>query len=101
MAISEELEIAVDGPNPGRLDLCLRGLRDNKLHFLSVNATGKMKMLTDDPTFAGDIVQSLANYLGIVELSSEANLPGEEKRMVDVLERVKGNGNVFNRNILI
>ncbi|XP_051169367.1 Bardet-Biedl syndrome 2 protein homolog isoform X1 [Leptopilina boulardi] len=89
LAISEELEIDVDGPNAGRLDLCLRGLRDNKLHFLSVNASGRVNMLTTDPTFAGDVVQSLANYLGIVELSSEANFPAEEKRMVEILEKVK------------
>lgn len=48
-------------------------------------------MLTEDPTFAGDVIQSLANYLGIVELTSEANFPAEEKRMVEILERVKGN----------
>ena len=90
MAISEELEIAIEGPNAGRLDLCLRGLRDNKIHFLSINASGKLTLLTEDPTFAGDIVQSLASYLGILELNSEANFPTEEKRMIDTLERVKG-----------
>ena len=84
------MEIAIEGPNAGRLDLCLRGLRDNKIHFLSVNASGKLSLLTEDLTFAGDIVQSLAIYLGILELSSEANFPAEEKRMVDALERVKG-----------
>ncbi|XP_033217005.1 Bardet-Biedl syndrome 2 protein homolog isoform X2 [Belonocnema kinseyi] len=89
LAISEELEIAMKGKNAGRLDLCLRGLRDNKIHFLCVNASGKLTLLTKDPTFAGDIVQSLASYLGILELSSEANFPSEEKRMVDTLERVK------------
>lgn len=68
----------------------LRGMRDNKIHCFKSNANGKVTIQTDDLTFAGDIIQSLAMYLGVRELTSEATFPAEESRMLDALERVKG-----------
>lgn len=68
----------------------LRGMRDDKVHCFKSNAGGKITIQTDDATFAGDIIQSLAMYLGVRELHSEATFPAEEKRMLDALERVKG-----------
>lgn len=65
-------------------------MRDNKAHCFKSNANGKVTIQTDDATLAGDIIQSLAMYLGIRELNSEATFPEEEKRMLDALERVKG-----------
>lgn len=59
---------------------------------------------TNDSTFAGDVIQSLAMYLGVRELSSEATFPEEEKRMLDALERVKGisqNYHWFRTNIRV
>lgn len=55
-----------------------------------VDATGKLTIQTEDSTFAGDIIQSLALYLGLRELSSEVSFPAEEKKLLDALERVKG-----------
>lgn len=68
----------------------LRGMRDDKVHCFKSNAGGKVRIQTDDVTFAGDIIQSLSMYLGVRELNSEATFPAEEKRMLDALERVKG-----------
>lgn len=68
----------------------LRGMRDDKAHCFKSSANGKIIIQTDDATFAGDIIQSLAMYLGVRELNSEATFPAEEKRMLDALERVKG-----------
>lgn len=65
-------------------------MRDDKLHCFKINASGKLIIQTNDATFAGDIIQSLAMYLGVRELNSEAMFPAEEKRMLDALERVKG-----------
>lgn len=55
-----------------------------------VDAAGKLTIQTEDSTFAGDIIQSLALYLGLRELSSEVSFPAEEKKLLDALERVKG-----------
>lgn len=65
-------------------------MRDDKAHCFKTNASGKLTIQTSDATFAGDIIQSLAMYLGVRELNSEATFPAEEKRMLDALERVKG-----------
>lgn len=90
LILGEELEVAESGPNPGCIEVWLRGMRDDKLHCFKSNANGKVTIQTDDSTFAGDIIQSLTMYLGVRELSSEAVFPAEESRMLDALERVKG-----------
>lgn len=69
----------------------LRGMRDNKIHCFMADATGKVTIRTEDSTFAGDIIQSLAMYLGVRELSSEVTFPAEEKMLLNALERIKGN----------
>lgn len=84
------MEIAESGSNAGCIEVWLRGMRDNKTHCFKSNANGKVTIQTDDSTFAGDIIQSLAMYLGVRELNSEATFPAEESRMLDALERVKG-----------
>ncbi|XP_012280111.1 Bardet-Biedl syndrome 2 protein homolog [Orussus abietinus] len=88
--LSEELEIPEEGPNAGSIELWLRGFRDNKIHCFRSTPTGKINIETEDAAFAGDIIQSLATYLGLRELSSEAKFPTEEQRMTEALERVKG-----------
>lgn len=72
------------------MEVWLRGMRDNKIHCFMVDATGKLTIQTEDSTFAGDIIQSLALYLGLRELSSEVSFPTEEKKLLNALERVKG-----------
>lgn len=90
LILPEEFEIKEDKPNNGGIEMWLRGMRDNKIHCFMADATGKVTVQTEDSTFAGDIIQSLALYLGLRELSSEVSFPVEEKKMLDALENVKG-----------
>jgi len=90
LILSEELEVAESGPDAGCVEVWLRGMRDDKMHCIKSNASGKVTIQTDDATFAGDVIQSLAMYLGVRELSSEAIFPAEENKMLEALERVKG-----------
>ncbi|KAJ8675989.1 hypothetical protein QAD02_011775 [Eretmocerus hayati] len=90
LILSADIQVPEIGPDAGKLELWLRGLRDQKLHCIEVDSSGKLNLRTDDPNFAGDVVQSLAAYLGLRELSSEVNLPKEEQRMIDALDRLKG-----------
>ncbi|XP_014469313.1 PREDICTED: Bardet-Biedl syndrome 2 protein homolog isoform X2 [Dinoponera quadriceps] len=90
LILGEELEVAESGPKAGCIEVWLRGMRDDKVHCFKSNASGKVTIQTDDPTLAGDVIQSLAMYLGVRELNSEATFPAEESRMLDALERVKG-----------
>ncbi|XP_011501938.1 PREDICTED: Bardet-Biedl syndrome 2 protein homolog [Ceratosolen solmsi marchali] len=90
LILSAEIEVAEVGPKAGHLEVWLRGLRDQRIHCIELDATSKLKIRTEDPVFAGDVVQALAIYLGLRELSSEANFPEEERRMLDALQRFKG-----------
>lgn len=90
LILSAEIQVMEIGPEAGSLEIWLRGLRDQKIHCIEVDATGRMGLRTEDPSFAGDVIQSLTAYLGLRELSSEAKFPAEEQRMLDALERFKG-----------
>ncbi|XP_015513002.1 Bardet-Biedl syndrome 2 protein homolog isoform X1 [Neodiprion lecontei] len=85
-----EVEVAEVGPTAGTLNVCLRGLRDGKLHRLEATSGGKIRLRTNDSNFAGEVVQSLASYLGLGELGAEANFPEDEKLMTEALERLTG-----------
>ncbi|XP_076644688.1 BBSome complex member BBS2 [Halictus rubicundus] len=89
LILLNEFEVREDGQNGGGIEMWLRGMRDNKIHCFKTDAAGKVTIQTEDPTFAGDIIQSLALYLGLRELSSEVMFPEEEKKLLDALERVK------------
>ncbi|XP_058788699.1 Bardet-Biedl syndrome 2 protein homolog [Phymastichus coffea] len=90
LILSTEIQVVDIGPEAGSLEIWLRGLRDQKVHNLEVDPTGRLSLRTEDPLFAGDVVQSLAVYLGIRELSSEAKFPAEEQRMRDALDKFRG-----------
>lgn len=90
LLLAEEFEVAEEGPNAASIELWLRGLRDNKVHCFTASPSGKITVQTEDSTFAGDIVQSLAMYLGLRELNSESKFPNDESKMLEALERVKG-----------
>ncbi|XP_043251138.1 Bardet-Biedl syndrome 2 protein homolog [Colletes gigas] len=87
--LPKEFEVKDDGPNSGGIELWLRGMRDQKVHCFMADPAGKVTIQTEDSVFAGDIIQSLAMYLGLRELSSEVTFPAEESKMLDALERVK------------
>ncbi|XP_076230796.1 BBSome complex member BBS2 [Calliopsis andreniformis] len=86
LILPEEFEIKEDGAG---IELWLRGMRDSKIHCFMADTTGKVTIQTEDSTFAGDIIQSLAMYLGVRELSSEVMFPMEEQKLLDALERTK------------
>lgn len=84
--LSEEFIIT----DESSIDIWFRGMRDNKIHCLQISSTGSAMIQTQDPNLAGDIIQSLAMYLGIQELGSEAKFPVEEQKLSSALERIKG-----------
>ncbi|KAG7187986.1 hypothetical protein KM043_013942 [Ampulex compressa] len=87
--LPKEARIPEDGSRAGRLELYLRGMRDEKIHRLEVEATtGRFTLETEDWEFAGEVVQSLTAYLGLGELSCEADFPLEEARLMEALARV-------------
>ena len=47
---------------------------------------------TDDLDLVGDIIQSLASYLGLTGLSVTASFPQQMKELRDVLEKVVNRG---------
>lgn len=85
----EVLQVSEKGSTVGSIELWLLGLRDNKIHCFTATS-GQVEIQTQDYGFAGDIVQSLAMYLGIRELNSEAQFPHEERKLSDALDRIKG-----------
>ncbi|XP_029051059.2 Bardet-Biedl syndrome 2 protein homolog [Osmia bicornis bicornis] len=89
LILPEEFEIKEDDTNNGGIELWLRGMRDDTVHCFLANSTGKVTIHTEDSAFAGDIIQSLAMYLGLRELSSEVTFPAEEKKLLNALERVR------------
>lgn len=91
LVISSDVQVVDVGPEAGSLEIWLRCLRDEKLHCLEVDATGRLTLSTEDLVFAGDVVQSLASYLGLRELNSEAKFPRDEERMIDALDKFRGN----------
>lgn len=93
LILPEEFEIKEDGTNNGGIELWLRGMRDDRVHCFLANSTGRVTIHTEDSAFAGDIIQSLAMYLGLRELSSEVTFPAEEKKLLNALEHVRGKRN--------
>ncbi|XP_017893284.1 Bardet-Biedl syndrome 2 protein homolog [Ceratina calcarata] len=89
LILEEEFEVKEESLNNGRIEIWLRGMRDNKVHCFMADAAGRVTIRTEDSAFAGDIIQSLALYLGLRELASVVSFPAEEKRLLDSLERVK------------
>uniref|UniRef100_A0A7N9AKX3 Bardet-Biedl syndrome 2 protein homolog n=1 Tax=Mastacembelus armatus TaxID=205130 RepID=A0A7N9AKX3_9TELE len=68
----------VDSP-----DVTFDSLRGGGLLSISMASNGQITLRTDDIDLAGDLVQSLATFLAIEDLSVEADFPGyfEELRM--------------------
>lgn len=89
LLLVDELEIAEDGPKAGLIEVWLRCLRDNSIHCFRSSNAGRASVQTQDPEFAGDVVQSLSGYLGLREMNSEARFPEVERKLTDALEKVK------------
>lgn len=70
------------------LKLYMISLRDNKELAITMDQSGKVKIMTDNITLAGDIIQSLAAYLNLTHLKSNADFPKEEQNCVELLEKL-------------
>ncbi|XP_043267546.1 Bardet-Biedl syndrome 2 protein homolog [Venturia canescens] len=90
LLLVDDLEIAEEGPKAGLIEIWLRCLRDYSVHCFRSSNAGRASVQTQDPEFAGDVVQSLAGYLGLREMSSEARFPEVERKLTEALEKVKG-----------
>ncbi|KAG8437672.1 hypothetical protein GDO86_008397 [Hymenochirus boettgeri] len=63
-------------------------LRDGGALLLGMKASGEISLRTDDMDLAGDIIQSLASFLAIEDLSVEADFPDYFEQLRKVLVQV-------------
>ena len=49
----------------------------------------QLSIETDDLDLAGDLIQSLASYLGLQDLSVTASFPQQMKELSEVLDKVR------------
>jgi Bardet-Biedl syndrome 2 protein len=72
----------------GELKVAFASLRQpGKELRLSVGADGSCQLFCDDMELCGDVVQSLAEYLGLEDLSSECDFPNELNKLEQLLGR--------------
>lgn len=84
------LDRPLDLTHSSTVDIWMRGLRDGRLHRFHTDVDGKTKIFTNDITLAADLIQSMAQNLGIRELTAEATFPADEELLANALEKVKG-----------
>ena len=75
-----------DFDRDGRLDLVFASLRNRgqELHFV-MEADGDVVLKSDNMDLCGDVVQSLAEYLGLDDLKSLCDFPDEIFKMETLL----------------
>lgn len=73
----------VDSP-----DVTFHSLRMGGVLSISMASSGQITIKTDDIDLAGDLVQSLASFLGIEDLSAEADFPGYFEELRTTLTEV-------------
>ncbi|XP_023337045.1 Bardet-Biedl syndrome 2 protein homolog isoform X2 [Eurytemora carolleeae] len=71
------------------LDVKFLSLRDGAVLSINADGTGVVKIRTNNMDLAGDIVQSLANYLGLEDLGSTAKFPAEMFKLEGLLSRAE------------
>lgn len=82
--ISEDEAAPDDNGNlPPLVFLCLRQ-KPKELHF-KMEADGHIQIHVDDMDLCGDIVQALAEYLGVEDLQSTCDFPEEMSRIEQLL----------------
>ncbi|KAA8590505.1 hypothetical protein FQN60_014439 [Etheostoma spectabile] len=69
-------------------DITLNSLRGGGLLSISMASSGQITLTTDDIDLAGDLVQSLASFLAIEDLSAEADFPGYFEELRTTLTEV-------------
>ncbi|KAJ0069534.1 hypothetical protein NL108_008487, partial [Boleophthalmus pectinirostris] len=69
-------------------DVTFHSLRTGGVLSISKASNGQIIFKTDDIDLAGDLVQSLASFLGIEDLSAEADFPGYFEELRTTLSEV-------------
>jgi Bardet-Biedl syndrome 2 protein len=72
-----------NGNLPDLIFMCLR-TKPKELHF-KMEVDGKIRISTDDMDLCGDIVQALAEYLGVDDLASSCDFPPEIGKIEQLL----------------
>uniref|UniRef100_A0A667XRQ1 Bardet-Biedl syndrome 2 protein homolog n=1 Tax=Myripristis murdjan TaxID=586833 RepID=A0A667XRQ1_9TELE len=73
----------IDSPN-----ITFTSLRGRGLLSINMASNGQITLSTDDIDLAGDLVQSLASFLGVEDLSAEADFPGYFEELRTTLTEV-------------
>jgi Bardet-Biedl syndrome 2 protein len=87
--INNNFIIEEDLENEARVDLAFINLRNNKPLMLKMEPNGPFSVLTDDMELAGNIIQSLANYLNILDLQVTCDFPEELETLQSTIVKVE------------
>lgn len=79
----DEVNPDENGNLPDLIFMCLRD-KPKELHF-QMEVDGKIRISTDDMDLCGDIVQALAEYLGVDDLASSCDFPPEIGKIEQLL----------------
>lgn len=64
-------------------------LRDEKEVAICMDQSGRVRIQTDNMALAGEFIQSLAMYLNLEHLKSNADFPKEEEKCFELLEKLR------------
>jgi len=81
--LTEEVEAKTE------LNLEFLALRDNSPLHIDMDTHGIVTFKTDDMDLAGDLVQSLGTYLGMEDLATACNFPGDLSRLENLLAKAE------------
>jgi Bardet-Biedl syndrome 2 protein len=87
--INNNFIIEEDLENETRVELAFTNLRTNKPLLLKMEPNGPFSILTDDMELAGNIIQSLANYLNILDLQVMCDFPEELETLQSTVVKVR------------
>lgn len=73
----------------GKLDARFFSLRGSGMLFVQMAGDGHVFIRCDDMELTGDVVQTLAEYLGLEELSTTAEYQAEVAKLAELMEKVR------------
>jgi Bardet-Biedl syndrome 2 protein len=86
--INNNFIIEEDLENETRIDLAFLNLRSNKPLVLKMEPSGPFTIQTDDMELAGNIIQSLATYLNIMDMQVNCDFPDELETLQSIISKV-------------
>jgi len=89
MWVNQNFLLTSDIEDTGHLDLRFISLRDKSPLHIKMEANGNIRIGSNSMELAGDIIHSLANYLGLEDLGSIANFPDEISNAESLLNRAE------------